>query len=122
MTSEIWLAILTFVFSAGGASMLTKWRLDRADLDRGKDKEDLTQILKEVWSAINKERTRIDGVKEDAHKHQMDSYEERLKIAEKFSVVALAQSNLSGDLKASVATMARVEKKVDEIAEEVKKS
>ena len=122
MTPDILLTIATIVFSAGGSAWVTKWRLDKAEVDRASDAAKRDQEHRELWGALNKERVRIDQVREEAHSHEKVSFEERLRIAEKFNAVALAQSNLSGDLKASVATMARVEKKVDEIVEEMKKS
>lgn len=121
MTWEQGLTIAGIIFAAGGAWVI----LARLQKDREDDKlsaetqrdEDLTKHREQhdhIWNKLHELEAQMNA-------HEKASYEERLKIAEKFSTQAIAQANVAGQLNLMAAELARFGVTLKEISEEVKR-
>lgn len=65
--------------------------------------------IEESWKAIHL-------VENELHAHEKQSYEERLRISEKFTQVLLAQNTMVGDLKNVMSGIGRLEVDVKALA------
>ena len=107
--------VLSAIVGALAAIPVVQWRVSRLETDREKDEVAGTKSHDQLWAAIHEgERTMAS--------HEKKALENLLEIEKRFGVVLVAQAQVGVEIKGIAAGIDRLETKVDNITEEVKRS